>query len=534
MSPPDDTEQQALAYVYGELDGEEAHAFEARLEADAQLRAEVDGLMATRDMLDGDAQWSDEQGLDDPPPHLVGAILRAEALARPKEIRAAAAVLEKGEQSWVQRMSLWIIGGGAALTAAATLLIFVGQQTLSADESAPMAASAEMPAAAKADSAPVERAAEVDGLLAMQPRPAGNVDKEQNRPTSDSDEDRGRLDELASGRKGGDKLERATGESATILPEAEESRRLKDMLDAPADRELGEGKYATKSRAAYDDDTRAGGGRTEPARKPRPSSLGLSGVGAGGGAASAEPSPDTAGLAKKRARGPGGKSGASFGGEGVVDLAESDDAAPPPPAAAPAPVVTGAPMAAPPKLSSSLRGVMEKSARRSKRKARKAPKTSKEKKKAELRTQARDVERRDAINLHFATAERELTGGRPLPALDEFQHVHRLDPGGTIVGPAAVLGIMRANHALGRHKQVLVYVSALKKHGLKANGVAEGLLIAGDSAERLGQVAKAERFYADAQAVVATRKRAKRAMQKMRARQQIEMEAPAAAAADEP
>ena len=48
MSDPILTDDVIVAYVYGELRGDEARAFEDRLEGDPDLRAEVEGLMAAR------------------------------------------------------------------------------------------------------------------------------------------------------------------------------------------------------------------------------------------------------------------------------------------------------------------------------------------------------------------------------------------------------------------------------------------------------------------------------------------------------
>ncbi len=86
------TEAELLAYAYGELPAPAARAVERRLQGDAELQAELAGIMATRELFGRDARWGMDTKVDLPPPHLVDAIVRAEALARPAAIRDARAL----------------------------------------------------------------------------------------------------------------------------------------------------------------------------------------------------------------------------------------------------------------------------------------------------------------------------------------------------------------------------------------------------------------------------------------------------------
>ncbi len=122
-----------LAYVYDELSDEDKASFETLLDEDADLRAEVDGLLATRQLLDEDMAFGQESGLDLPPAHLADAILRAEALARPAALREAvvehAQVRRDGPSSstkgWAPKLMTWLLGGSVALGGAAAAVFFL-------------------------------------------------------------------------------------------------------------------------------------------------------------------------------------------------------------------------------------------------------------------------------------------------------------------------------------------------------------------------------------------------------------------------
>ncbi|MCC7107664.1 MAG: hypothetical protein IT382_00115 [Deltaproteobacteria bacterium] len=156
------TEAQLLAYAYGELSGPEARAFEQRLQADAELRAELESLRATRELLGADARWGLDTKVDAPPPHLFDAIVRAEALARPAEIRNARALTAR--PTLTARLSRWLVGGGVLVGATAALLVVVGRS--SDQEMLPASPLGGSAAPAPAATAAMETPVEADGKAA--------------------------------------------------------------------------------------------------------------------------------------------------------------------------------------------------------------------------------------------------------------------------------------------------------------------------------------------------------------------------------
>jgi hypothetical protein len=124
--PPDDA--LVLSYVDGTMNDGERAAFAARLRAEPALRAEVDGLVALRGLLDDDTRFGATSGLDAPPPHLVDAIVRAEVAARPDAIRAAvlrAADASDAARPWWSKLSSWLVGTSLVGAGAAALLLVV-------------------------------------------------------------------------------------------------------------------------------------------------------------------------------------------------------------------------------------------------------------------------------------------------------------------------------------------------------------------------------------------------------------------------
>ncbi len=133
-----------LAYVDGTLDAHLRAEFETRMRGDPALLAEVEGLQAVRGFLDQDARFGRDELLDVPPPHLLEAILHAETIARPNEIRQAVALFRRVRHSvaaspaepqatpetarplWA-RLSSWLVGGGVLVGAAAAVLLVVNQ-----------------------------------------------------------------------------------------------------------------------------------------------------------------------------------------------------------------------------------------------------------------------------------------------------------------------------------------------------------------------------------------------------------------------
>lgn len=137
------------AYVYGELSADAKAAFEEQMRSDPDLQAEVDGLLAMRDVLDADAQFGEESGIDEPPPHLFDAILKDEAIARSPAVKAAVAKRNAPpSEGLLSKLSTWLVGGGALAGAAAVLFFVVARQGAVDDVAAPQAAKTAAPAAA--------------------------------------------------------------------------------------------------------------------------------------------------------------------------------------------------------------------------------------------------------------------------------------------------------------------------------------------------------------------------------------------------
>ncbi len=182
MATTEETEALMLAYVYGELSASDARDFERRMGADAELRAEVEGMRAVHDLFGRDQEYGQRSLVDAPPPHLVDAICRAEALARPPQVREAMVKRAAPSSTWTARMARWLLGGGLVVGAAAAFLFVV---TRSADKAemamapAPVVAAADVPRVAK-DSKPMGGAPAPETVAragAEQGREGGAVDR---------------------------------------------------------------------------------------------------------------------------------------------------------------------------------------------------------------------------------------------------------------------------------------------------------------------------------------------------------------------
>ena len=148
-----DTETLLISYLYGELSEDATASFEARLDEDGDLRAELEGMQASLSLIEDDDAFGTLSGLDMPPSHLQSAIFAQEALERPAEIRQAAlqirAPMLHEPIPLVQRLSTWIFGGGTLALGAAAVFIFTSNM---AEDQAPtlseaMDKAAVMPAA---------------------------------------------------------------------------------------------------------------------------------------------------------------------------------------------------------------------------------------------------------------------------------------------------------------------------------------------------------------------------------------------------
>ena len=128
---PTDSDKESelvFAYVDGTLDAAVRAELDIRLAGDPALRAEIEGLLAIRTLLDKDAQYGRDSQVDLPPSHLIDAILRSEVAARPDEIRQAVALARTSTDArddasrplWA-RFSSWLVGGGVVVSAAAAV-----------------------------------------------------------------------------------------------------------------------------------------------------------------------------------------------------------------------------------------------------------------------------------------------------------------------------------------------------------------------------------------------------------------------------
>src|ERR1044071_2603564 len=124
MAVSEETEALMLAYVYGEVSATAAREFERQMAADAELRAEVDGMRATLDLVGKDAAFGLSSGVDVPPAHLVDAILRDEAIARAPQIKEAmvkrsalSSPSTADKATFTARLARWLLGGGLVVGA---------------------------------------------------------------------------------------------------------------------------------------------------------------------------------------------------------------------------------------------------------------------------------------------------------------------------------------------------------------------------------------------------------------------------------
>lgn len=517
------TEAELLAYAYGELPAPAARAFERRLQGDAELQAELAGIMATRELFGRDARWGMDTKVDLPPPHLVDAIVRAEALARPAAIRDARALTPR--PTLTARLSRWLIGGGVLVGATAALLLVVKQGDRSAEPAAlPLEAVSATGAVEEAPSppptdAPATAAPESDE------RAKDQLAKELGGAFFDDNE--GREDRL-----------RATAKRAP-LPDAFDPAIRADAKPKPkfkpteADGDRNETRdLATADRGGAGLGLLAPGGGDGSAASTRAG--GLAGEAKGAGASG----PDIVGALPEK---PKAASVAAddelFALDSVSARAASLSPAkltappPPPPAAAtPAPTSTAprsnvAP-SAPPSEAPGLAqrpstGVLEvlspaeaKAERRrlaDERAKRKKPAAKTEKlaeqehagSKADAKKSADKAppaqpgpEQKRAMQSEMAlmSGYRELKEGRALSALGEFESAERFDARRAL-GSDPHVGQMRSLIALKRPAEALMIARRLVTRDLKEVGVADGLLLGAKLAEQLGDLRSARELW---------------------------------------
>jgi anti-sigma factor RsiW len=124
MAVSEETEALMLAYVYGELPASAALEFERQMDADPELRAEVEGMKASHDLFGKDQAWGISAKVDVPPPHLMDAILKAELIARAPQVKEAMFKRDapsSSSTSFTAKLSRWLLGGGLVVGAAAAV-----------------------------------------------------------------------------------------------------------------------------------------------------------------------------------------------------------------------------------------------------------------------------------------------------------------------------------------------------------------------------------------------------------------------------
>jgi hypothetical protein len=447
MSQPDEPQDPLLAYLYGELPNDEVAAFEARLAADPALRAELEGLKATRTFLDDDVRYGLDEGFDAPPPHLVNAILHAEALTRPSALRR---VEVAPKVPFVQKLSTWLLGGGVLVGACAVLVVVIARKdTPLAGELSPVVS---MPQAAPPASQrePQEPRGDVAGVVegrvaetAAETADAAVQGKAARKPTRAQ----APADALAKNEQA--ELEAAPKRDAVMFPVVDKGA-PEPLPEQPAERRAE--RPAAAKESAFDDDARVALQAAEVDASASSSSIG------------------GAGAAPSKAKSATG----AFGASEAKDAPQAMPAAPaaPPRAAAPAPApapTTAAP-AGPPALDDAARQLS----------ARMREKSAGEKKRAGPAIGA--DERAAEASFVLEAAERELTARRFADALDGFLQAQRLDPGGHRLGAAPLVGQIKALDGLHRPREIRALAPALLRRPVDAPGVSDACFLAAKAA----------------------------------------------------
>lgn len=531
MAPTDDTEALTLAYVYGELSASAALAFERRMDAataeGAELRAEVEGLRASRALFGRDAHFGVASGIDLPPSHLVDAIMNAEAIARPPELRRAALVARTPEAGgFTARLSRWLLGGGLALGAAAALFVVVtntrsDEQLISVAASAPPAMDA---MDSEATRAPVVGAAQ-PAEAAPEPQPEAPV------ATGGSV---GPRDEGAFGGLAAAKLE-AGHDQGALDRRAFADAKPSDASDASEKRA---DKPSKKSRESEADD------RVAPARDPQgakdaspPLVDGYAESKAKGEERSFKEAPrkaDAPALEFERARAPGGASlGLSSNSAGPVALPVTTSAAPPPPAApapvkatpAPAPkAVAKAPTSPRPDGSNALSddlsddgdelSVISRAELQKRRAVGRESRDKADRGKSSMGADADRAHRLEQSNMALASAEREAKAKRWLPALDQYANAEVLDHDRAL-GATPLVGQMRALVALKRPVDAAKVARRLGRWDVKSFDVPAGLLLGAQVAEQIGDERLARELWSRLLDVPADKAKARAALERL-------------------
>lgn len=484
------TESEILAYVYGEMTLDARRAFEEKMAAEPALRAEVDGLLATRAWLGTDARFGQASGQDLPPPHLVDAIVRAEAIARPASVREALQTLPppSAARGWLQRLNHWLVGGGVAV--AATLAFWISKGTPE-PENLPVA----------------------DSALAVEP----------------------------SGRK-------------KMAPESPPQLKRSDAPEGPATNAALFAAPGAARRVAGDEAASAeapGGVRPEPVQETKSAELG--GLAEGGGAPfQARTGPSSRAPAARLAQEPSAAPPAAKAQKEIAAARETPpptalsaqeapaafaDADMPTSSDAPGdaesvargpedapPIFAPAHSAQPPQPKDVARAF---AASKRRRQERFSPERQKQ---LQLREQLRKQEVQNAAEMTLATAGIALTEGRNDEALELFVRASHEDRAIGALGAAPFIGQMRALLALGRAEQALALLPTLQK---RTSGQSEERALAhwlaGQAAERLARLDEAKSHYR-----MAARSHASLRAQAMQAFERVQTQAKATKSQSQP
>jgi hypothetical protein len=474
MTDPDSPDDAlVLAFVEGGLDADARAAFVARLQVDAALRAEVDGLVALRGLIVDDARWGQTTGTDAPPPHLLDAIVHAEVAARPDAIRAAARAGSRGADDsdgprpWWSRAASWLVGGSAVAAGALALLVAVRH--------------AETPPTPAAAVATTSVEASADALTGGgRPHGAARRDEEGTRLAEAALQGAAPLAVRPAPTPAGavaPGTTMATGGAATIAPPVADPARIAGGLAAQ--------EFEARKPAAL---------------QAAPNAAAVAPAAARQASAAARPAAkeEAAAAATDRAAAPARESSPSPAGRGVDAWGAPDEAADVAPAAAPAAASAAAPADAAGRPSGAgARASMPPAPAiprtREEFLARKAVVDHESKAKraiADSFERARSVQTANEIQ---AAGERELSLGRAASALELAQRAETIDREG-VLGALPLALQVRALAALHRPADAARVATRLLQAPPSEPLVVDALLVGADAAVAVGDAALARRL----------------------------------------
>lgn len=458
MATPEETETLMLAYVYGELSTSDARAFELRMDADPALRAEVEGMKATRSLFGDDAAEGLRTGVDVPPPHIVDSIMRAEALARPQPIREAMFKRSASSSSstLTARMARWVFGGGVLVAGAAVVFVVVNRS--------PAALNSAMSKSADAPSAEAPRA---------EPQPAEAADKlaQPSSPTAST--------------------------TPTPAPSPDDATRARDAQDAPVLKGGAEDRKAKLDDVVGSDSFRGAGGAAthaagamlptaSPTKAPAPM---MESPAAPPPPAKREPMKELQAAAPQEAAKDGAKAERdekkSAAKTPSTKPSDFDDVAS---ANAPAPADIGsaaAASAASEAASGPGAGVASDETIEERRNAILSKRAEKAKTQPKSMRDMEKSKRLEEANLAFATAERELSKKNWLSALDFYQSADSIDVDRAL-GAAPTLGEMRAYMALKRPADAARLARRITSRDARQHDVVDAWLLGAKAAADIG------------------------------------------------